>query len=92
MRFAVSRLAFFDDKRVVPAAVGAEEVVTLGVVTSQRFGAGEVGEMVAAFAVFGFVINDFIDDLNLSDRVIALEVGGRYTFDTDRSTLQPKSV
>ena len=44
------------------------------IVAGQRFGAGEVGEVIAALAVFGFVVDHAILDLHLRDVEVALVV------------------
>ena len=63
-----------DGDRPVPAAVRAEERVARGVEAGRPVGAGEVGEMVASLAVLGLVVDDAVLDLDLADRVVALEV------------------
>ena len=40
------------------------------------FGAGEVGEVVAPFTVFGLVVDDAVFHFDLADVEIALEIGG----------------
>ena len=70
------RGAPFHDHGPVKAAVRPEEGLTLRVEAGQRLGAGEIGEMVAALAVLGLVVDDAPLDLDLADVVIALEVGG----------------
>ena len=62
--------------RRLPAPVGTQESLPLGIETGQRLGAGEVGEVIAALAVLGLVVDDPVDDLDLADVEIALVVGG----------------
>src|SRR4029450_3618175 len=59
----------------LPAAVGTEKGVALGVEAGQLGGAGEVGEVVAALPVFRLVVDDAVRHLDLAGRVVALEVG-----------------
>src|ERR1019366_9042089 len=60
----------------VPSARGAEENVALCVEPGQLGRAGEPGEVIAALAVFGLVIDDAVFDLHLSDAEVALAIGG----------------
>ena len=53
-----------------------EKRLALCVKTSSGARAGEKGEVVAALAVLGLVINDAIFDLHLADGEVALEVVG----------------
>ncbi len=76
MGHRVRRRALFHDGRSVPAAVGSQEGIALGVEPGQRLRTCEPGEVVAAFAVLGLVVDDVVFDLHLADRVVALEVGG----------------
>ena len=76
VRDGVDGLAAFDRSGVVPTAVGPEECITLRIEAGQFGGAGEPGEVVAALAILGLVIDDLVLDLDLSDAEIALEIGG----------------
>src|SRR3989304_2404358 len=60
----------------VPAAVWPQEGLALGVESHHRFGGGQVGEVIAALAILGLVVDHPVDDLDLAERVIGLEVGG----------------
>jgi hypothetical protein len=61
---------------LVPAAVGAQEGLALGVETGQRLGAGKVGKVIAALAVLGLVVDDLVFHFHLAGAEVALEVGG----------------
>ena len=65
-----------DDIRPFPASIWAQEGIALGIEAGQRLTAGEPGEVVATLPVLGLVIDDTVLDLDLTDRVVALEVGG----------------
>ena len=76
VRDGVERLAALHRRRVVPTAVSAEERVALRVEAGEFLRAGEIGEMIAALAIFGLVINDAVHDLDLAGAEVALEIGG----------------
>ncbi len=63
-------------KWIVVTAIGAEECLTLRVEAGEGSRAGEVGEVVAPFPVFGFVVEDAIFNFHLADVEVALVVGG----------------
>ena len=75
VRFRIARFAAFHRRGVLPAAVGAEEGFALGVEAGQLFGAGKVGEVVPALAVFRLVIDHPVLDFHLPGVEISLEVG-----------------
>ena len=68
MRDRIGRLACFHSLGRIPAAIRAEEGFALGIEASQFFGAGKIGKVVAAFAIFGLVIDHFVHDFDLPDR------------------------
>jgi hypothetical protein len=71
----IGGLAGLHHDRPVPAAVGAEEAVALGVEAGQGDRAGEEREVVAPLPVLRLVIDDAVLDLDLAGGVVALEVG-----------------
>ncbi len=75
MRDRTRRGPALDGNRPVPAPVRPEERVARGVEGGRRVRAGEVGEMVAPLPVLRRVVDDAVLDLDLADRVVALEVG-----------------
>ncbi len=75
MRLGVGRFPLLDRLRSIPTTIGAHESFTLRVKTAQRFGASEIGEMIAPLAIFGLVINDLILNFDLTDAQVALIVG-----------------
>ena len=75
MRDRVERFAALDSRRIVPATVRAEEGVALRIEARERLGAGEVGEVIAALAVLGLVVDNAVLYLDLTGREVALEVG-----------------
>jgi hypothetical protein len=76
MRDRISRASALDGGGLVPAAIRAEKGVARGVEPGDFFRAGEVGEVVTAFAVLGLVVDDTVFDFDLADAEIALEVAG----------------
>ena len=76
VRDRVEGFAPLHRRRVVPAAVGAEERVALRVEAGEFFRAGEIREVVAALAILGLVVDDAVDDFDLAGAEIALEIGG----------------
>ena len=64
--FCPRGLACFDDLRFIPTTIRSEKVFADRVETGQFIGAGKESKMVAALTVFGLVVNDLIDDLDLS--------------------------
>ena len=76
VRDGVEGFAALHRRRVVPTAVSAEERVALRVEAGEFLRAGEIGEMVAALAILGLVIDDPVHDLDLAGAEIALEIGG----------------
>ena len=72
----VRQVAALDGQRFAPIAVRPEESVALGIEAGQRLGAGEVGEVIAALAVLGLVIDHAVFDLDLAGAVVALVVRG----------------
>ena len=72
----IRELAVLEGGGGVPAAVWPQEGLALGVESHHRFGGGQVGEVIAALAILGLVVDHPVDDLDLAERVIALEVGG----------------
>ncbi len=71
-----TRVAALHRQRAVPAPVGAEEGVALGVEAGQLGGAGEEGKVVAPLSVLGPVVDDAAVHLHLTGREVALKVGG----------------
>jgi len=71
----VERAAACDGGRIVPAPAAAEKSLALGVKAGRLGRAGEPGEMVTAFAVFGLVIDHPLLDLHLAGAEVALEIG-----------------
>ena len=76
VRDRVGQLAPLDAERLVESPVRAEEGLALGVEPGQRLGAGEVGEVVAALAVLGLVVDHAVGDLDLAGGVVPLVVRG----------------
>ena len=72
----VTRRSRFDYERQVEATVGPEKEVSLGIEARNWFGAGKKPKVIAPFSVLGLVVNDVAVDLDLTDGVVALEVGG----------------
>ena len=60
----------------VPASVWPEERLARRLEPGHRPGAGEPGEVVAALAVLGQVVDDAVLDVDLAGGQVALEVGG----------------
>src|SRR5215208_7482642 len=75
MCFRITRLAFFNDHRLIPAPIWAEKVFAYCVEACQFFRAGKISKVVTALTILGFVIDDLIDNFHLSNGIIALEVG-----------------
>ena len=75
MRRRVVRLAIFHDLRGVKPAIRAEKILALRIEPGQPFRTREVGVMIAPFAVFGFVVDHAVFDLNLAGIQIPLEIG-----------------
>ena len=77
VRDRVERRAARHGRGVVPAAVRPQERVALRIEAGQRLGAGEVGEVIAALAVLGLVVDHARGrvDLDLAGAEVALEVG-----------------
>src|SRR3990172_1500161 len=71
----IGETAGLHGSRRLPTSIRPEEGLALRVEPGQRFGAGEVGEVIAALAVLGLVIDHTVIDLDLADGKIALEVG-----------------
>ena len=69
-------LAGFDGGGRVPTAIAAQKRFALGIEAGQGLRAGEVGEVIAALAVLGFVIDDAVFHFHLAGVEVALEVGG----------------
>ena len=70
----IGRLAALHGQRPVPAPVGAEELLPLGIEPGERFRAREVGKVITPFPVLRLVVYDAAVDLHLACRVVALEV------------------
>jgi hypothetical protein len=70
------KLADLDGGRPVPSAIGTEEGVATGLKSGGLLRAGKVGEVVAAFAILGLVIDDAVLHLDLAGIEVALKVGG----------------
>src|SRR5512145_407461 len=74
MGLGVKRLATLNRYRPIPATIRPEKCLALVVKTCQFLGAGEVGKVIAALAVFCLMIDDAILDLDLPGVEVALEV------------------
>ncbi len=74
VRDRVARASLLDGGRPGPAAIRAEERLTLRVEADRLLGAGEVGEVVAPLAVLALVVDDTVLHLDLAHREVALEV------------------
>ena len=70
----VARLPLLDDDRTIPAAVRTEEPLSRGVESDDRLRTGEGGKVVAPLPVLRLVEDHAVDDLDLTDREVALEV------------------
>src|SRR6266508_2223065 len=76
MRDRASGGSALDGEGAVPAAIRPHERVALRVEAGKLLGAGEVREVIATLSVLGGVIDDAVRDLDLANRVVALEVRG----------------
>ncbi len=75
MRHRVFRLALLDHARRISPTIGSQEFVAGGVETRQRRGAGKISKVIAAFTVFGLVVDHAVFNLNFPDAEVPLEVG-----------------
>ena len=66
VRDRIGGLALLDGDRPIPAAVWAQERVTLRVEAGQRGRAGEEGKVVPPLAVLGLVVDDPVLYLDLA--------------------------
>ena len=76
MRDGIEGFSALHRRRIVPTAAGSKERVALGVEPGEFLRAGKVGEMIAALAILSFVINDFVNNLDLVGAEVALKIGG----------------
>src|SRR6266498_2102248 len=87
MRFRITRLPLFHHNWFVPTVIGSKKVFTDSIKACQFFRTGKISKMVAALAVFRFVIDHLTltpvlspwksegSDFHLPNGIITLEVG-----------------
>ncbi len=76
MSDGVGQLPGGNGSGLVPAAVGAKKRIACRVETGSWLRAGKEGEVIAALAVLGLVIDDAVDHFHFADIEVALEVCG----------------
>jgi hypothetical protein len=76
VRHRTGRLACFYNPGRIPAPVGPQKSLAVGVEAGQCFRTGKKGEVIASLAVLALVLNHIVGDFYFADGIIALEVGG----------------